>query len=29
MRVREFIQPCEYGQQVQITDDVTAEFIDA
>lgn len=29
MRVREFIQPCEYGQQVPITDDVTAEFIDA
>ena len=29
MRVREFIRPCEYGQQVQITDDVTAEFIDA
>ena len=29
MQVREYIQPCEYGQKVQVTDDVTAEFIDA
>ena len=29
MQVREYIQTCEYGQQVQVTDDVTAEFIDA
>ena len=29
LRVREFVQTCEYGQTVQITDDVTAEFIDA
>ena len=29
IQVREYIQTCEYGQQVQVTDDVTAEFIDA
>ena len=29
MRVREFIQPCEYGQQVEVAEGVTAEFIDA
>ena len=29
LRVREVVQTCEYGQTVQITDDVTAEFIDA
>ena len=29
MQMREYIQTCEYGQQVQVTDDVTAEFIDA
>ena len=29
MRVREFVQTCEYGQTVEITDGVTAEFIDA
>ncbi len=29
MRVREFVQTCEYGQRVAVTEDVTAEFIDA
>ena len=29
IQVREYIQTCEYAQQVQVTDDVTAEFIDA
>ena len=29
MRVREFLDPCEYGQKVALFEGVTAEFIDA
>ena len=29
LRVREFVQTCEYGQDVPVVDGVTAQFIDA